>query len=331
MALLVAFWLVTLGTNTGSMGVGELSTLLGQELASILNDCFNFLGSVCIILIFCLFPNGRFVPRWTRWLAVFSILIAVLPFFVPPAPSTALDTLVGVLWISLVICGLVAQLYRYWHVSTRVERQRTKWVVFTFAFGGIIAIGLALPEAILPSLRYGSLYDIVGNVIPGFCLNLLIALAFGIAILRYRLYDIDILIRRTLIYGTLTVILTVVYVGLVISLQAILRGIISQDSSVAIVISTLAVAALFQPLRARIQKIIDRHFYRSKYDAAKIIEAFSDTLRHEVDLNTLSERLVAVVEETMQPTVVSLWLRPPAPTEERMPWRASPPVSSEEG
>jgi hypothetical protein len=332
MAFLVAFWLVMLGTNTGTMGVGELSTLLGQALASILNDCFNFLGSVCVILIFCLFPNGRFVPRWTRWLAVFTFLIALLPFFIPPAPSTALDTLGGVLWISLVICGLVAQLYRYWRVSTRVERQRTKWVVFTFAFGGIIVIGLTLPEAIFPSLRYGSLYDIVGNVIPSFCLNLLIALAFGIAILRYRLYDIDILIRRTLIYGTLTALLALVYFGLVIGLQALLHWITGQvsQSPVAIVASTLAIAALFQPLRRRIQSIIDRRFYRRKYDAAKTLEAFSATLRSEVDLNQLREHLVGVVEETMQPTFVSLWLRPPEHDEKRKPWRANPPVSSEE-
>ncbi len=120
------------------------------------------------------------------------------------------------------------------------------------------------------------------------------------------------LINRTLVYGTLTVILTAAYVSLVIGLQALLRGIISQDNSVAIVISTLTMAALFQPLRHGLQKVIDRRFYRRKYDAAKIIEVFSATLRNEVDLSSLSEQLVEVVQETMQPVHVSLWLRPPS-------------------
>jgi len=128
----------------------------------------------------------------------------------------------------------------------------------------------------------------------------------------------------------LTVILTVVYVGLVIGLQDLLRGIISQDNGVAIVASTLVIAALFQPLRYRIQKIIDRRFYRSKYDAKRIIDAFSTTLRAETDLTQVSEQLVAVVQETMQPTLVSLWLRPPEHDgTQRAPWRATPPGSSE--
>ena len=122
--------------------------------------------------------------------------------------------------------------------------------------------------------------------------------------------DIDILIQRTLVYGTLTAMVTLVYVGLVFTLQLLLRGLISQTNDVALVVSTLVVAALFQPLRRRIQRVIDRRFYRRKYDAAKTLEAFSVKLRSEVDLAQLREQLVTVVEETMQPAHVSLWLRP---------------------
>ena len=165
--------------------------------------------------------------------------------------------------------------------------------------------------AAFPTLRFGSLYDIRGNVVPSFCLNLLLALSFGIAILRYRLYDIDLLIRRTLIYGTLTLLLTIVYVGMILLLQFLLHELIGQvfNSDIAIVISTLVIAALFQPLRRRIQTLIDHRFYRRKYDAAQTVAAFSATLRHELDLNQLSEQLVTVVGETMRPTHISLWLR----------------------
>ena len=138
---------------------------------------------------------------------------------------------------------------------------------------------------------------------------LLIPLSIGFSILRYRLYDIDLLINRTLVYSTLTVLLALVYVVLIFALQYLLRGIISQNNDVAIVVSTLTIAALFQPLRHCIQAIIDRRFYRRKYDAVKIVETFSSTLRNEVDLSQLREHLLGVVQETMQPMHVSLWLR----------------------
>ena len=149
---------------------------------------------------------------------------------------------------------------------------------------------------------------------------LLIPISFGFAILRSRLWDIDIIINRTLVYGSLTALLALLYFGLIFVLQSLFQGVFHQNNAVAIVVSTLVIAALFQPLRHRIQAIIDRRFYRRKYDAAKTLEAFSATLRNEVDLSQLREHLLNVVQETMQPAHISLWLRPPEPSGKQKTW-----------
>jgi hypothetical protein len=151
-----------------------------------------------------------------------------------------------------------------------------------------------------------------------------IPLSFAIAILRYRLWDVDVLINKTLVYGLLTGTLVAVYAGCIVGLQALLRGLFNQTSEVAIVLSTLVIAALFQPLRKRIQAIIDRRFYRRKDDAARTLAAFSATLRNEVDLSKLREQLVAVVQETMQPAHVSLWLRKPQQQGKHQAWISTP-------
>jgi hypothetical protein len=235
----------------------------------------------------------------------------------PNNPVSQLGYLVFLVEAAILV---IVQLYRYRRVSSPLERQQTKWVVFGLAVPITVLVLLTVLDLIFPVLASPSpLYPLAFNVV-GTSWPLFFPLSFGFAMLRNRLWDIDILINRTLVYGTLTASLALVYVSLVIGLQALLRGIISQDSSVAIVLSTLAIAALFQPLRRRIQRIIDRRFYRSKYDTAKTVAAFSATLRQEVDLDQLREHLLAVVQETMQPAHVSLWLRPPEPSRKRKTW-----------
>jgi hypothetical protein len=287
-----------------------LSPLLGSTLGVLVATISNYLGAITIPLILSLFPTGRFAPRWIGWLVLMWVVTGGVFVLLPP-PSTQqqfFSNLGGVIFFLILVA---AQIYRYRQVSTTVEQQQTKWVLFGFSFAFVLLLGYTLSELLFPSLRQpDSPYQIFVALIGTFSLTLPIALSFGLAILRYHLYDIDILIRRTLVYGTLTVSLALVYFGLVIGLQAfvhLLTGQVSQ-SPILIVASTLAIAALFQPLRRRIQRLIDRRFYRRKYDAARTLAAFSATLRNEVDLQQLSEHLIGVVEETMQPAHASLWL-----------------------
>jgi K+-sensing histidine kinase KdpD len=201
-----------------------------------------------------------------------------------------------------------------WQRAAGEQRQQLKWLVYVGSL--IILCGIiGFVCSYLPISAYiGVLVGAVG--FTGTSIG--IPLAIGFAMLRYHLYDIDVLINRTLVYGTLTGILAIIYLGGVFGLQIFLRNMTGQASQpdLAIVGSTLAIAALFQPLRNRIQDTIDRRFYRRRYDAAHTLEAFSAKLREEVDLTQISEQLVAVVEETMQPQHVSLWLRQSAQSKE---------------
>jgi hypothetical protein len=309
MALLVALLLVTNGAINVTTAVSA-----GSSPWQVPNACLTVLYLALFMLVFLLFPSGQFVPSFTRWIFIVLLVGQVLLIFFPQASFTRSAPVIPLVWLvflcELAIVALV-QLYRYRRVSRPRERQQTKWVVFGFACSATVGILVTVPPLMFPVLASpDSLYPLAYNQV-GFLLTLSLPFSFGFAMLHSRLWDIDIIINRTLVYGALTVILTTVYVGLVIGLQTLLRGIISQDNSIAIVVSTLAIAALFQPLRRRIQQLIDRRFYRSKYDAAKTVAAFSATLRNEVDLDQLREQLLAVVQETMQPTHVSLWLRPP--------------------
>jgi hypothetical protein len=312
-ALFCAFMLVLFG------GVAY-TNILQDTLAPVsfawytLVTAFAMLGQSSFMIFFLLFPSGRFVPRWTRWWAFLIVLYwTYVGFFTNIFYSKSAGA--NLLFFALLLGTVGTQVYRFLRVSTPRERQQTKWVVFGFTTGMVsfvlfIIIGNTLiPPQLLQSSVLSTLF--ANSVLYGFLL--LIPISIAVAILRSRLYDIDIIINRTLVYGALSAILGTLYAGLIIGLGS-LAGLITGPGSqqpVALVISTLAIAALFQPAQRRIQAIIDRRFYRRKYDAEKTLAAFSATLRNEVELNQLREHLLAVVNETMQPAHISLWLRSP--------------------
>ncbi len=329
--LLVSLLLITFGCCGSTLElVGALSTAHPDWIAVQIMSKVAYIIYPAFGLFFCTFPNGRFVPRWS-WVLIGLWIISVFPFNAPPDSPFSVGNWPPVLFAALFLLtwgnGVGIQIYRYRQVSNPEQRQQTKWFVFACVVTTVLLILYNALTGLVPAFKQpDSLYQLVyGSVTLFFFLS--IPLALGIALLRYRLWDIDLLINRTLVYGTLTLILTLVYVGLVIGLSALLRSIISHDSGVAIVLSTLAIYWLFQPLRRRIQQIIDRRFYRRKYDAAKTLAAFSTTLRQEVDLDQLRQQLLAVVEDSMQPSHVSLWLRPPEPARKHQTaWSSMPPA-----
>jgi hypothetical protein len=316
MALLVALLLVTLGPTGVTATAPETSPWL------VLDNGVTFLTEAFLLLVFSLFPTGRFVPRWMRWNLVVFLGVQVLSPFFPAAPFSRNTSVYQLGW--LVVLSELAlvtffQVYRYWRLSTALERQQTKWVVFGLAgptLLNVLVSGLALlfPEAVERHALLVVAYNEVGSL-----LALAVPLSFGVAILRYRLWDIDTLINRALVYGLLTGLLASIYAGLIIGLQALASTFTGQTgaSPLVIVVSTLAIAALVRPVRRRIQALIDWRFYRHKYDAEKTLATFSAMLHQELHLEQVCERLLVVVQETMQPAHVSLWLHQPErqPTE----------------
>jgi hypothetical protein len=268
-----------------------------------------FIGLIVFLLL--LFPTGRLPSsRWRpfAWVSVAMISAAVIwssaispdvGFNAPPSPVQLSVLLLGGVAAGSVIVGR--------RNARGVERQQIKWLLYV---GPIFFVASGLHIGFyyfwLTERSWGLwasyLLVVVGGLSGPF--------AIGIAILRYRLYEIDILINRTLVYGSLTVTLVALYFGGIVVLQRVFVALTGQQSTLAVVASTLLIAALFTPLRRRIQSFIDLRFYRSKYDARKTLEAFSTHLRNETDLEALSGDLVGVVRETMQPAHVSLWLRP---------------------
>jgi hypothetical protein len=259
-----------------------------------------------------LFPDGRAVPRWARWpigffMGIFLIFMAVailsdaglIPGYLWRAIETFNEGFIVVV-LPGILLALASQIYRYWRVSGPVERQQTKWFIF----------GLAVFVAMFP---LAGLVPFVGRVeaVNGSLILAIIPLTVGVALLRYRLWDVDVVIRRTVGYAILTGLLALIYFGSIVVLQRLLAP-LTGDSTLATILSTLLIAALFLPLRRRIQDLIDRRFYRRKYDAAKVLEGFAATARDETDLGRLTAELLRVIQETMEPEFVSIWLKPAA-------------------
>ncbi|MDQ3862778.1 MAG: hypothetical protein M3317_04635 [Actinomycetota bacterium] len=282
---------------------------------------FLLLG-LALIYLPLLFPDGRLPSR--RWLPVAvvggvgtlaTVVLGALADTLPvnEAPGYHIDNPIGIEGLAFVedlpvfsgvltgllslgIIGAGASVMVRFRRSRGVERQQMKWFVYTAALLLVGAVSEPLP-------------DIVDNVLFG-VVFIALPTTIGIAVLRYHLYEIDLVINRTLVYGSLTATLVALYFGGIVLLQNAFVALTGQKSTLAVVASTLVIAALFQPLRRRIQSFIDRRFYRRKYDARKTLESFSAKLRDETDLEALNTELVGVVRETMQPAHVSLWLRP---------------------
>ena len=293
----------------GSLPAGAAVAWIGS-LAGML---FFFPISTFLLL---LFPTGRLVSsRWSpvAWASVTAIALVVVgsalrpgrmddvsylenPLGIRGPLGDLFDALAGVGWLLALAClvlsavSLVARLRR----SRGEERQQLKWLVYAASL---------LAVSVIPSFM-AERYELMGLGLAA------LPLATGIAILRYRLYDIDLIINRTLVYGALTAVLGLAYYALVLLLQGLLSEEVA-GSPLAVAGSTLAVAALFRPARARVQSFIDRRFYRARYNATKTLETFAARLRDEIDLQTLTAELVTMVNDTMQPSRVSVWLRAP--------------------
>ena len=308
-ALVASFFFVSIGLFPFFPATPPSTYLPEVVFSNVYGLCvFTALGFFLVT-----FPDGRFVPRWSWLLVVLWLVQAILNELPglynihswPPLLNAVLE-------VVIIVGTLGVLIYRYVRVFSASQRQQAKWLLY--GFGGLFVLLL--------------LYDLIGSLVPGLgapnslyqlangtlttIMFLFVPLSVSIAIMRSRLWEIDLIIRRTLVYSTLTLLLVLVYVGLVFIFGTLLRNVLGQqENPLVIVASTLVVAALIQPLRHGIQRVIDRRFYRRKYNATKTVEVFSATLRNELDLSQLREHLLAIVQDTMQPEHVSLWLRQP--------------------
>ncbi len=299
-------------------------SLPGGEVFAWLTSWVWVFGLGLVVFLDLLFPTGRLPSARWRWFARFTAIVllpaAILAALSPGLIiSSTLDNPLGIeelpevskeieaFMYALVVVGASSMLVRLRHAG-RIERQQIKWFAYAtvVVLSGVILKNVVYPAVGVPWVWWVGLILTAVGVVSS-------PIAMGVAIFRYRLYEIDLIINRTLVYGSLTATLVALYFVGIVVLQSLFVVLIGEKSTLAVVASTLVIAALFNPFRRRIQSVVDRRFYRKKYDARKTLEAFSAKLRDETDLDALSDDLVGVVQETMQPAHVSLWLRPNTP------------------
>ena len=331
--LLLSGVMLLIGVTVDPGPLRALATAQPHWLPLVLS--IGVLGFVSIPAFFFVFPNGHFVPRWTVAIALlFGLFVGFGNYisFLPTAAAAWLrqvpETLTYAIGLAVIASMIWAPLYRYRRMATPVERQQTKWVILGTAVSMTLffltALTVTLPDGdpqktLSPLTLFVQILGWDGSF-------LLVPVFVAIAILRYRLWDIDVLIRRTLVYSALTALLALVYFGSILVLQNLFRTLTGQaQGQLVTVLSTLAIAALFVPLRGRVQAWIDRRFYRQKYDAARILAAFAASARDEVALDQITERLVGVVDQTMRPAHVGLWLKGRVAAPARTPPGAVPP------
>jgi hypothetical protein len=315
--------------NPGALPHGDLALWLAEWCIGPM-----FIALICLLL---LFPSGRL--RSSHYKPVLGLAIAAVAFFqgervftpgpIETTPFSIPNNPFAISWMpsfggrgtvglllygATLVVAVVGLIYRL-RRARGVERQQLKWFVFGAAWFPLIMI-----SPTLVALGYPADGLLTRDVIPVayYVIILLVLVAMTIGILQYRLFDIDVIINRTLVYGIVTALLAGAFAALSIVTQRLTLAVTGQESEVAVVLAALVVTALFQPLRARVQILVDRRFYRSKYDAARTLEQFAGQVRDEVELDHLRSVLVAVVDETMQPAHVSLWIRPAAPTTNRL-------------
>jgi hypothetical protein len=316
MALWISFILMLLATNGASMVVPSLALISPAWI--LISYLFGFMGMVSNVHLMFNSPDGKYVPRWTKAIATgftgIMLGVAIYSVFLLFRGSsimlaTAMLFTTTPVWMVLSILGIFIQIYRYLRVSDRTQRQQTKWVAFGLI---MVTIGFAINAyflyvGVVNSGQQRVFLNMLRAPLVNFCFAFL-PVCLAISVLRYRLWDIDLIIRRTLQYTLLTGLMGLMYFVIITVLQNLFSTLSNQQSPISIVLSTLAIAALFNPLRKRVQDFIDRRFYRQKYDAEKALADFSAAARSETDLQLLSGKLVDVVQQTVQPESARLWL-----------------------